>query len=74
MGIIALSLAAYGGAAPSGRFVIPAWVIIACAVAMGLGTMAGGSADHPHHGHPEMIDLKPNPRVRRRDRGGDQRS
>jgi inorganic phosphate transporter, PiT family len=58
MGIIALSLAAYGGASPAGRFVVPAWVIIACAVAMGLGTMAGGVRIIRTMGT-KIIDLKP---------------
>src|SRR3954452_14528091 len=43
MGIITMSLVAYGAVpAESGRFAVPAWVIVACAIAMGLGTMAGG--------------------------------
>jgi PiT family inorganic phosphate transporter len=59
MGIIALSLAAYGGASEgAGRFVIPAWVIILCAVAMGLGTMAGGVRIIRTMGT-KIIDLKP---------------
>jgi inorganic phosphate transporter, PiT family len=59
MGIIALSLAAYGGASPGAvRFVIPAWVIILCAVAMGLGTMAGGVRIIRTMGT-RIIDLKP---------------
>lgn len=40
MGIIALALVL---ADPNqGEFVVPFWVILACAVAMGLGTMSGG--------------------------------
>ena len=59
MGIIALSLAAYGGASKgTGQFVIPAWVIILCAVAMGLGTMAGGVRIIRTMGT-KIIDLKP---------------
>jgi inorganic phosphate transporter, PiT family len=59
MGIIALSLAAYGGASEgTGRFVIPSWVIILCAVAMGLGTMAGGVRIIRTMGT-KIIDLKP---------------
>ena len=59
MGIIALSLAAYGGASEgASRFVIPAWVIIVCAVAMGLGTMAGGVRIIRTMGT-KIIDLKP---------------
>ena len=39
MGIIALALLL---AHPSGHFTVPLWVIISCALAMGLGTMSGG--------------------------------
>lgn len=39
MGIIALALVL---AFPGEEFAVPLWVIIACAIAMGLGTMAGG--------------------------------
>ncbi len=59
MGIIALSLAAYGGTSQgAGQFIIPAWVIIVCAVAMGLGTMAGGVRIIRTMGT-KIIDLKP---------------
>jgi PiT family inorganic phosphate transporter len=40
MGVIALALATYSGAGKN--FSVPLWVIIACAVAMALGTGAGG--------------------------------
>jgi len=39
MGIIALALVVYQ---PQESFSVPLWVIISCAVAMGLGTMMGG--------------------------------
>lgn len=39
MGIIALALVTYF---PSTDFHVPLWVILACALAMGLGTMSGG--------------------------------
>src|SRR5262249_51542388 len=43
MGIIAMSLALYsGGSNAAAHFRIPVWVMVACAVAMGAGTMAGG--------------------------------
>ena len=42
----------------SGRFVVPTWVILACALAMGLGTMAGGVRIIKTMGT-KIIDLKP---------------
>lgn len=39
MGIIALALATFF---PASEFHVPLWVIIACATAMGLGTLSGG--------------------------------
>jgi PiT family inorganic phosphate transporter len=43
MGVIALALVQYRGQwDPSEKFPIPFWVVLACAVAMGLGTAAGG--------------------------------
>jgi len=39
MGIIALALATFF---PSSEFHVPLWVIMACAIAMGLGTLSGG--------------------------------
>jgi PiT family inorganic phosphate transporter len=59
MGIITMSLAAYGAVAGEpGRFAVPAWVIFACALAMGLGTMAGGVRIIKTMGV-KIIDLKP---------------
>jgi PiT family inorganic phosphate transporter len=59
MGIITMSLAA-SGALPggSGGFAVPTWVILSCAVAMGLGTMAGGVRIIRTMGT-KIIDLKP---------------
>lgn len=43
MGVIALALVQYQGTwNPNAKFPIPFWVVVACAVAMGLGTAAGG--------------------------------
>jgi PiT family inorganic phosphate transporter len=43
MGIVTMSLLAYhGNYDPTEKFPVPAWVALACAVAMGLGTAAGG--------------------------------
>jgi len=43
MGIIAMSLALYSSESQSGaHFHVPLWVMVACAAAMGAGTMAGG--------------------------------
>jgi inorganic phosphate transporter, PiT family len=59
MGIITMSLVAYGGLNfEDGRFVVPIWVIMACATAMGLGTMAGGVRIIKTMGT-KIIDLKP---------------
>ena len=59
MGIITMSLVAYGAIdQESGRFVVPTWVILACALAMGLGTMAGGVRIIKTMGT-KIIDLKP---------------
>src|SRR5215218_6979356 len=59
MGIITMSLVAYGAVGgESGRFVVPTWVVIACAVAMALGTMAGGVRIIKTMGT-KIIDLKP---------------
>ncbi|TMD58387.1 MAG: inorganic phosphate transporter [Chloroflexi bacterium] len=41
MGVITLALVSYG-AIPRETFQVPTWVILTCAVAMGLGTAAGG--------------------------------
>ena len=59
MGIITMSLVAYGAIdAEGGRFVVPTWVILSCALAMGLGTMAGGKRIIKTMGT-KIIDLKP---------------
>ena len=59
MGIITMSLVAYGAIdVESGRFVVPTWVILSCALAMGLGTMAGGVRIIKTMGT-KIIDLKP---------------
>jgi inorganic phosphate transporter, PiT family len=59
MGIITMSLGAYG-ALPGGSsgFTVPTWVILSCALAMGLGTMAGGVRIIRTMGT-KIIDLKP---------------
>ena len=59
MGIIAMSLAAHRAATTDGsHFVVPTWVVLACATAMGLGTMAGGVRIIKTMGT-KIIDLKP---------------
>jgi PiT family inorganic phosphate transporter len=59
MGIIAMSLALYsGGSQASAHFHVPLWVMVACAVAMGAGTMAGGVRIIKTMGT-KIIDLKP---------------
>jgi inorganic phosphate transporter, PiT family len=59
MGIITMSLVAYGSiGAQGGRFVVPLWVILSCALAMGLGTMAGGVRIIKTMGT-KIIDLRP---------------
>ncbi len=55
MGIITLALFSYG-ALPT--FEVPAWVIVGCAITMGLGTMAGGWRIIRTMGN-KMIKLKP---------------
>ncbi len=55
MGIITLALFSYG-AIPT--FEVPAWVILGCAVTMGMGTMAGGWRIIRTMGN-KMIKLKP---------------
>ncbi|MDP2305654.1 MAG: inorganic phosphate transporter [Pseudomonadota bacterium] len=43
MGVITMALVSYTGSIdPAGKFPVPFWVVIACALAMGLGTAAGG--------------------------------
>jgi PiT family inorganic phosphate transporter len=59
MGIIAMSLALYsGGSNAAAYFHVPLWVMVACAVAMGAGTMAGGVRIIKTMGT-KIIDLKP---------------
>jgi PiT family inorganic phosphate transporter len=59
MGIIAMSLALYSGEAQaSAHFHVPLWVMVACAVAMGAGTMAGGVRIIKTMGT-KIIELKP---------------
>ncbi len=55
MGIIALALAAYAG---SSEVVVPLWVIVCCATAMGLGTASGGWRIMKTMGH-KIIKLRP---------------
>jgi inorganic phosphate transporter, PiT family len=59
MGIIAMSLALYSGDSQAGAaFHVPVWVMVACAVAMGAGTMAGGVRIIKTMGT-KIIDLRP---------------
>ncbi len=59
MGIIALSLGVYhGGSHAAEHFEVPTWVMVACAVAMGAGTMSGGVRIIKTMGT-KIIDLKP---------------
>jgi PiT family inorganic phosphate transporter len=59
MGIITMSLVAHGSiSAEAGRFVVPTWVILSCALAMGLGTLTGGARIIKTMGT-KIIDLKP---------------
>jgi PiT family inorganic phosphate transporter len=59
MGIIAMSLAVYaGGSNGADSFHVPTWVILACAAAMGAGTMAGGVRIIKTMGT-KVIDLRP---------------
>jgi PiT family inorganic phosphate transporter len=59
MGIIAMSLAAHRAVTTDGgHFVVPLWVVLACATAMGLGTMAGGVRIIKTKGT-KIIGLKP---------------
>jgi PiT family inorganic phosphate transporter len=59
MGIIAMSLALYsGGSDAAAHFHVPPWVMVACAAAMGAGTMAGGVRIIKTMGT-KIIDLKP---------------
>jgi inorganic phosphate transporter, PiT family len=60
MGIITMSLVAYGSltGGPAGKFEVPLWVKMACAVAMALGTAAGGLRIIKTMGT-KIIDLRP---------------
>jgi inorganic phosphate transporter, PiT family len=59
MGIIAMSLALYsGGSQAAEHFHVPLWVMVACAAAMGAGTMAGGVRIIKTMGT-KIIELKP---------------
>ncbi len=59
MGIIAMSLAVYhGGSQAAEHFEVPIWVMAACAIAMGAGTMSGGVRIIKTMGT-KIIDLKP---------------
>jgi PiT family inorganic phosphate transporter len=59
MGIIAMSLALYsGGSDAAERFRVLIWVMVACAAAMGAGTMAGGIRIIKTMGT-KIIDLEP---------------
>jgi PiT family inorganic phosphate transporter len=59
MGIIAMALAVYaGGSQAEAHFHVPIWVMVACATAMGAGTMAGGVRIIKTMGT-KIIELKP---------------
>jgi len=62
MGIIVMALAAYAASqdpgGSSGPLVVPVWVIISCATAMGLGTASGGWRIMKTMGH-KIIKLRP---------------
>jgi PiT family inorganic phosphate transporter len=60
MGVITMALVAYGAVHKDahGGFEIPAWTILACACAMGLGTAAGGTRIIKAMGT-RIFDLKP---------------
>ncbi len=59
MGIITMSLVAYGALTQDGgKFHVPAWVVVSCATAMALGTAAGGVRIIKTMGT-KIIDLKP---------------
>lgn len=59
MGIITMSLVSYGALSPEhGEFHVPFWVVFLCALAMGLGTSAGGVRIIKTMGT-KIIDLKP---------------
>jgi inorganic phosphate transporter, PiT family len=62
MGVVAMALAAYAAhqspGAPQGALEVPVWVIIACALAMALGTASGGWRIMKTMGQ-RIIKLKP---------------
>jgi inorganic phosphate transporter, PiT family len=59
MGIITMSLVAYGAIPRDGdKFAVPLWVVLACAAAMAAGTAAGGVRIIKTMGT-KIIDLKP---------------
>jgi PiT family inorganic phosphate transporter len=60
MGIITMSLVAYGATVSGGggKFAVPIWVKLACATAMAMGTAAGGVRIIKTMGT-KIIDLKP---------------
>jgi len=59
MGVITMALVAYGSVTMTGsKLVVPTWVILASAAAMGLGTAAGGVRIIKTLGT-KIIDLKP---------------
>jgi inorganic phosphate transporter, PiT family len=60
MGVITMALVAYGSVHKNaaGDFDIPSWVIASCAIAIGLGTAAGGTRIIKTMGT-KIIDLKP---------------
>ncbi|MGP0064145.1 MAG: anion permease [Isosphaeraceae bacterium] len=59
MGVIAMSLAVYsGGSHAAEHFDVPIWVMAACAIAMGAGTISGGVRIIKTMGT-KIIDLKP---------------
>lgn len=59
MGIITMSLVVYGAVHQTeGKFVVPMWVVLSCALAMALGTAAGGVRIIKTMGT-KIIDLKP---------------
>jgi PiT family inorganic phosphate transporter len=61
MGIITMALASYAafrGEGGSGELVVPIWVILSCATAMGLGTASGGWRIMKTMGH-KIIKLRP---------------
>jgi PiT family inorganic phosphate transporter len=59
MGVITMALVAYGSVTITGsKLIVPTWVILASAAAMGLGTAAGGVRIIKTLGT-KIIDLKP---------------